>query len=242
MNNIYNRASGGKESLYVTNKSLQEMLTIQNFPESNVVVEKSIAVITAIATGDDLGSSSISTYSYRPRNTPSHYYDLFSTTVSFSTAKEEMMSVVDKFKAKLVIMDLNGGIENEDTKQLVDECDVTLLVFSPIADEIRRVAEYYSSLTADEKVRVKLICNKWVDSSDKKVLQEALKLKATSIFFFPYNGNITRAMYESRAEILTPLIIKGQDMCLNIRAPLKEILSFICDTPKSKVIREVSKW
>ena len=242
LSNIYPNATG-KESVYVTNKSLSEVLTLEQFSQDSVSVEKSINVVTALSSTENLSKDDILDYAYRPTNTSALLFDIYSENVKFEEAYENFSSVIRKLGNRFIIYDINGSVYDEDVKTLINDCDVVLYLFRPIKSECMEARDYLESLSEDEKIKVKLVCSMWDDSGvKKKTIQEYMKIRANSILWFPYHRNIQRTMFENRLCVLNRLIIEGRDQCLNLRQPLKDILSFIFDVNGVKVIKDVNKW
>lgn len=240
--NAYPNATG-RESVYVTNQSLNEILTLEQFHEGSVAIEKSINIVTSLSTTENLHPSEILDYAYRPVNTNAMLFDIYSSTIGFEEAKKNFMSVIDKLGSRFIVMDLNGDPSSHEVSSLMKECDVVLYLFRPIKQDIDHAKEYLESLDEDERLKVKLVCSMWDDTGIRKnSIQNYMKIRSNSILWFPYHPNIQRTMFEGRLCVLNKLMIEGRDQCINLRQPLKDILSFICDTNSIKVIREVSKW
>lgn len=240
--NAYPNATG-KESVYVTNSSLNEALTLEQFTATTVSVEKSINVLTVLSATENLNKDDILDYAYRPINTNAMLFDIFSEIIDFDEAKGNFISVVDKLGSRFLVMDLNGDPKSREVQSLMDECDVVLYVIKPTKSECDSAREFFDSLDVDGRAKTKLICNLWDELGIKKTtIQEHIKMRANSILWFPYHRNIQRTMFESRLCVLNRLMIEGRDQCVALRQPIKDILSFICDTPSIKVVREVSKW
>lgn len=232
-----------RESVYVTNGSLDEILTLEQFTDGAVSIEKSINVVTALSSTDSISKEDILDYAYRPVNTNAMLFDIYSHTVNQEEAKFNFMSVIDKLGSRFIVMDLNGDPYSSEVKGIMDECDVILYVFKPTKADATKAREYLDSLDIHDKAKVKLVCNMWDDMGiKKKTIQDHIKLRANSILWFPYHTNIQRTMFEGRLCVINRLMIEGRDTCVSLRQPIKDILSFICDTNSVKVIREVSKW
>lgn len=242
LTNAYPNAVG-RESVYVTNGSLNEILQLETFSKNSVSIENSINVLTALSSTDNLTKEDILDYAYRPTNTNAMLFDIYSKTVGEDEAHDNFMSVVEKLGSRFIVMDLNGGVNDSSVKRLMDECDVILYVFRPIKEDCDAAKEYIESLDPDEKLKVKLLCNMW-DSTGikKKTVQEYMKIRGNSMLWFPYHPNIQRTMFEGRLCILNRLMIEGRDQCLALRQPIKDILSFLCDTTSLKVVQDITKW
>lgn len=242
LTNIYPNASG-RESVYVTNKSLQEVLSLEQFPNQETAIERGISVLNALASTDGINSEEVLDYAYRPLNTNAMLFDIYSDIVNHDESISNFLSVVRKLDPRFIVMDLSGDINSSNVKPFVDACDVILYVVRPVKRDFDEYLKYYQSLTADERLKVKLVCNIWDETGVKKsTIQEYSKIKSKDILWFPYHFNISRSMFEGRLCILNRLLIEGRDNCLKLRQPLHDILSFICNTSSIKVIKEVSKW
>lgn len=242
LSNAYPNATK-KESVYVTNGSLNEILNMQQFSDNIVSVEKSIGVLTALSSTQSISNEDILDYAYRPTNTNSMLFDIYSQNIGHEEANHNFMSVVKQLGSRFIIMDLNGDPKSPAVKELIDKCDVVLYMFKPTKRDAENAASYLESLSEDDKLKTKLVCGLWDDMGvKKKGIQEITKIRANSILWFPYHVNIQRTMFEGRLCVLNRLMIEGRDQCVSLRQPLKDILSFICDTKSVKVIREVNKW
>lgn len=240
--NAYPNATG-KESVYVTNQSLNEILQYEQFPQTEVAIERSINVVTALASTENLRDEDIVDYAYRPTSTNAMLFDIYSNTVGEEEAFNNFINVVNKLGRRFVIFDINGSVYNEDVKRYLDVCDLIVYVFRPIKSECIAAKEYLESLDDDEKTKVKLLCNMWDQSGVKRSsIQDFMKYRTNSMLWFPYHENIQRTMFEGRLCVLNKLLIEGRDNCLNLRQPIKDILSFMCDTKNIKVVRDFSKW
>lgn len=242
LSNIYPNASG-RQSIYVTNKSLDEVLSTEKFYNSSTEIERSINVITELSYTNSISNEDIYDYAYRPTDTNAMLFDIYSTSIKPNEAKDKFMSVINKLGKKLILMDLNGSPYSEEVKSLINECDVVLYITTENKKDVLMAKEYFESLSENDKIKTKILCNMHNNLGlSKKSLQEVLKIRVNNILWFPYHYNIQRTMYEGRLCVLTRLIIEGKDDCLPLRQALKDILSFICDTNTLKVIKEVAKW
>lgn len=233
----------GKESVYVRNHSLDEALGLEAFSNNVVSIEKSISVITSLSRTDAISNENIVDYCYKPANAQAMLFDIYSENVPKQEAHDNFMNVISKLGNRFIVMDLNGNPKDEYVKKMIDECNTTLYCFRPIKRECDAAREYYDSLDEDEKLRTKLVCTMWdMNGVKKKEIQDFMKIRTNSILWFPYHVNISRTMFESRLCLLNKLMIDGRDNCLSLRQPLKDILSYLCDTPSFKVVKEVSKW
>lgn len=242
MTNAYPNATT-KESVYVTNGPLNEILALQQFTDNKVTIEKSISVVTSLSSSSSLTDEEILDYAYRPTSTNSMLFDIYSQNIGHEEANENFMSVVKQLGSRFIIMDLNGDPNFESVKYLIDQCDVVLYLFKPSRLECEKAAKYLESLSDDDKLKTKLVCTIWDEAGvKKKTVQEITKIKINNILWFPYHTNIQRTMLEGRLCVLNRLMIEGRDQCVSLRQPIKDILSFICDTKSIRVIREVNKW
>lgn len=240
ISNAYPNATK-KESVYVTNGSLNEILNLQQFTDTKVSTEKSISVVTALSSS--LLHEEILDYAYRPINTNSMLFDIYSQNIGYEDANHDFMSVVNQLGSRFIVMDLNGDPNSPAVKGLIDECDVVLYLFKPTKVESEKASKYLEGLSDDDRLKTKLVCSLWDDMGiKKKTVQEMTKIRSNSILWFPYHTNIQRTMFEGRLCVLNRLMIEGRDQCVSLRQPIKDILSFICDTKSIKVIREVNKW
>lgn len=232
-----------RESVYVTNGNVNEILHLEQFAEEQVSIEKGIDVVTSFSSTHNISDEDILDYSYRPSNTNAFVFDIYNPTINHEEAHNKFMSVVKQLGSRLIVMDLNGDPESEVVSNLMDECDVILYIFRPIIQEVEEAKRYYDSLDDDEKLRVKFVCNMWdVLGVKKKSVQDIIKIRTNNILWFPYHTNIQRTMFEGRLCVLNRLMIEGRDGCVSLRQPIKDILSFVCDTPSMKIIKEVNKW
>lgn len=233
----------GKESIYVTNKSLNEVLTMEVFSQTSTSIERSIGVMTSLASTEMLRAEDVMDYAYRPTNAKSMLFDIYSETIPVDEAFKNFKDVVDKLGNRFVIMDLSGDPTDPVVRRLMDECDVWLYVVTPIQLECNHYREFLESLTEVEKKKTFLVCNKWDPNGiKKKTISEFIKIRANNILWFPYHPNITRASFEGRLCIINKLMLEGRDACLELRQPIKDILSLLCDTPNFKMVKEVAKW
>lgn len=216
---------------------------MEQFSQANVTTERSINVVTALSSTDTITSGDILDYAYRPKNTKAMLFDIYSSTVTEEEARSNFMSVISKLGSRFVVMDLNGDPRSTAVKNLIDQCDVVLYLFRPIKKECDLAKEYIDSLSDEGKLKVKLVCNMWDEYGVRKSsIQEYMGIKSNNILWFPYHVNIQRTMFEGRLCILNRLMIEGRDQCISLRQPIKDILSYVCDTSSIKVVRDVNKW
>lgn len=242
LNNIYPCATG-RESAYVTNGDLNEILEVEQFTSTRTEIEKGIDVITALSQAGSINQGNILNYAYRPIGTNAYVFDIYSSTVPSDEACANFISVVNNLGNRFIVMDLNGDVYSESVKTITDISDVILYIFEPTMKAVKEARAYLDSIDADERLKVKLVCSKWDTMGvSKRTIQEAIKIRSNSILWFPYSRNIQRTMFERRLGILNRLLINGQDNCLDLRQPLYDILSYLCNSGNVKVVKEVSKW
>jgi cellulose biosynthesis protein BcsQ len=242
LSNIYPNASL-RESVYVTNKSLEEILSLEKFNVDELSVEKGINVITSLIETDNIRESDLIDYAYRPNYTKAMLFDIYSTSISKKESNLNFMNVIKKLGSRFIVLDINGDPNSEEVSELLDNCDVVLYVFKPTKKEALSASKYYNSLEETNKIKTKLVCN-MLDpiGISRKTIQDVIKIRANQILWFPYHVNIQRTMFEGRLCRLNSLIIEGKDNCISLRQPLKDILSFCCDTSAHKVIKELKDW
>lgn len=241
MVNAYPNASG-RESVYVTNKSLSETLSYMRFATDGAVLERSINVVTALSATQNLSDGEILDYAYRPSATSAMLFDVYSSIITPQEAHDNFMSVINKLGNRLIVMDLSGDPHSNVVKNVMKECDIWLYCFSPDKRSVEEAAIWYNELEEEERIKAKLVCTKWNDYTSKKTFQEMMKIRANSILWFPYHRGIERLMLEGRLCLSNKLMIEGKDEFLCLRQPIKDLLSHCCDTKTLKVIKEVNQW
>lgn len=245
MVNIYPTATGGRESVYVTNKSLSEVLDIMEFSSEEVAIEKSIEVLTGLAVTNSISDSDITDYAYLPIRQPkAMYFDAFSEIIPQWEAYEKCMSVLKKLGNRFMVMDISGSLEDPTVADFMEEADVVLLTFRPDRRQVKQVKDYMSSLTDEEKLKIKLVCVAYDDKGiSKKSILKLLGLKRPkSILWIPYNLIAEQQTFEGTLCNFIQGVAVGDPVCLNMRQPIKDLLSAIMDVPETKVIKEVNAW
>jgi hypothetical protein len=77
--------------------------------------------------------------------------------------------------------------------------------------------------------------------SDKK-FSEKSGLKMVNLFKFPYSPIVGKLAFDGELDKICYNILVGEHEVVNFRMPIQELMEFLFDTPKRKIIRSIDRW
>ena len=238
---LFVRTQGRRVSILSTG-SMKELLNTVIL-KGDLKAAKSVSVFKTIIEGNVCRSDELEDYAYRIGEEGVCAFDLFSSLTDVHELDTVFHNTLEKLNADLVLIEVNGDLNEERNKAVLDSTDAILYVFNHSCQSIADLKGYRSVYDQSIVRRTGYICQKY----DEKVLGEKklgklLGVNARNLMVFPYNPVIVKESIDGKLDTVARFVCQGHHEVVGLRSRIMEIMQFLFDSPDHKYIKEVSEW
>lgn len=161
-----------------------------------------------------------------------------STILSYSDKEKILHFVFDQVPSDFVVCEVSGGIDEDETLDLLQISDVIVMVFEPYRTQFNGVLEYLSDKNWPKDKKVLMLCNKYDDI--------VIPLRKVSTIFGVKHINMCKLHYNpwimkmgesgSLADILDPILTKDPRV-LSLNNDMREWMDYFMSLNNAHV-----KW
>lgn len=238
---VYSRSQGTKTAILSTgqNKDLTEIVDCED-----AVNTENPYVLKAIVENSSAEDKDLLNYGARAGDEFVYVYDIMNSIMSEKEKQDFLVSAIDNIPADLTLVEIVGDYNSELNREVYKHCNCMLVLVPQSKKGMRKFKEFMDNfpnpllkmnsavvLAQDDP----LIC------SDKKFCEQ-LSMKVTSLFRVPKNPVISKLAFDGRLDRIIYDILIGESSVVNLRAPMQELMCFIFDDDRRKIIRSVDRW
>lgn len=239
---VYSRSQGRDTVIFSTGNAhdLVEMVTVADHNEQ---LDNPYIVKAMIDNADD-DAKELLNYGTRAGDERVFIYDFMKMAMEEGERIDFLVTAIDRVPADLTLIEICGDITSDVNTRVLQECDCSLILVDTSRKSNRALIDLFDTLPSGKcKDNIAIIIGKADNTivSDKK-FAEAIGLKSQQILRVPYNPVVGRMAYNGMLDKICYEIIFGKFEVSNLRRPMQDIMEFIFDTDKRKVVRSMDRW
>lgn len=211
--------------------------------DNRATQSKSVGVYNALLQSAAIDADGIYDYAYKIGKEEVYGVNIFSATMDTEGLDKLFLTSVDRINADLVLVEVQGDINEEFNKRAIDRCDAILNVFNMSMKSINAVKDYINSYDTRAVLRTGYICQKYdAKALSEKRIASGVGIGQRGLILIPYNPIIINYGYMGMLNTLAKEIALGHAEVINLRSRLLEIMQFLFDSPNHKYIKGVDTW
>lgn len=243
LGSVYSRSQGRDVSIFSTGNAQDNIDIITNISRSLEL--DSPHVFKSMVEGAAKDAKELFNYGVQSGEERVYIYDILSANMEQKTKEEFLISAINKIPSTLTLVEISGDPLSPLNRDVLSTCDCALFLLTTSIKSIKTYKEIISSdLPTNVKFNKAIVVAQYnpVVSSIKKVAQE-LKLKDSDLYRFPYNNMVAKHAFNGSLDKLAyNIVVTGDSEVVNLRMPIQEIMEFIFNTERNKIIRSIDKW
>lgn len=239
---VYSRSQGKDVVVFSTGDVQDNIEIVTNFSKNEKLDNPYVMRALIENTAED-ASAMLTQYGVQAGDEHVFMFDILNTVIPDDEKIEFLLEAIDIIPANLTLIEICGDIRSSINKQVLEKCDCALILtdtslkgvklFESVRAKLPRALQFNSVMVLSR-------LNPQV-AGDKKIA-EKFKIKTNNIYRFPYNPVIGRYAFDGELDKIVYNIIVGDSEVVNLRMPMQELMEFIYNTPKRKIVREISRW
>lgn len=173
-----------------------------------------------------------------------YIYDILNSTMSTEEKEELFVSAVKTLPADLTLVEICGDVTNEFNRKIMKLCDCSIILTDTSQKCLSEVDNFIKSLPkGNMQLNAALVVSRHdVNVASDKAISSISGKPLSLLFKFPYNPIIGKLSLQGELDKLAYNIVTGDHGVLNLRMPLQELMEFIFNTPKRKLVRSIDRW
>lgn len=238
---VYSRSHGRRVAIVSTGdiKDNKEMISIDYHNE----VLANPHTIKAVLENGLENPDDILNYGAKQGREDVFIFDLVSGTIDENEQDEYFKRCVSQIPSDLMLVEIVGDINSDLNKAALDSCDAAIILFKPATKSIRKCRKFQEEIKEIKPGMPTMLCCNEFDpviinekNLDKQVITKSSCLKV------PFNMTIRKACFDGTLDRLCYDIIAGEGNVLSIRIRMYEILHWMLDDDRVKIVKEVDRW
>ena len=170
-------------------------------------------------------------------------YNLYDSTYDKEHLDEVLMLAVQKIKAELMLVEVNGAYDGGLEKRLLNEVDVILYLFTTSLCSMKELMQYREMMPEEIVRKTGYVCSMYnPDVISEKAIAKNIASSVKNVMLFPYNANLAKEALAGSLDTVPACIASGRSEVVNLRGKLLEIMQYLFDTPRVKYIKDMTKW
>ena len=173
-----------------------------------------------------------------------YMYDLHIPTLSEEAQSDLICTALNGIPVDLSIIEISGDPTSEVNQKTIKECDCLLMLVPATHKAIMQYPAVIEQLP--KCVASKNVCtvayNIDANIIATKKLATMLKKGIADLYTFPRNDCLPKLALLGGLDSACEKIVHADPQYVNLRQPLYEIMSYLFDTDRYKIIRPIEKW
>jgi hypothetical protein len=242
LGSVYSRSQGRDVVVFTTGDAKDNLEQITNLTGSEALDNPHVFRAMVQNSGED--AKELLNYGVQAGDEHVYIYNILGASMAQNEKEEFLLEAIDTVPADLTLIEIHGDVNSELNTAVMSKCDCCLLLTEQSPRGFREAKKLMNLFTVPNmKYNRALVVSKYdpIVSSDKK-MAEQLGISVQSIYKFPRNSVLAKMAYNGELDQAAYNIITGDYELVQFRTPLLEVMRFLFDTDKRKIIRGVDKW
>lgn len=238
---VYSRSQGRDACIFSTGNAKDNLELIDVYQDNKEL--NNPHVLRAMLNNSE-NDKTLQNYGVQSGDEHVFIFDILNAAMEQEDKEEFLLEAIDKIPADLTLIEICGDVESSINRRVMDICDCSLILMDTSLKGIRMLNETYAKLPAGAmRVNSAVVMSKLnpAVASDKK-MSSLMKATQACLYKFPYNTTVAKLAIDGRLDKVAYNIIIGDNEVVGLRVTMLEIMQYLFDTQKRKVIREIAKW
>lgn len=240
---VFSRSQGKDVVVFTTGNAKDNIDLITNNMPANANLD-SPYVVKAMIENETEDPKTLLHYGIMAGDERVFYYDIMNSVMSDDDKLEFLLTAIKGIPADLTLVEIVGDVESDINKKVMDLCDCSIVLVDTSIKGIAKYKEIMSKLPGGSmQLNSAMVVSRINPAvvSDKKFAEKIGK-RTTDLYRFPYNPVLTKLAFNGELDSVIYNILVGDAEVVNLRMPMQEIMEFIFNTPKRKMIRSIDRW
>lgn len=239
---VYSRSQGRNTVILSTGdaRDIMSMVTRDN----GVGALDNAHIVKAMI--DNAGDDAENLLNYGERAGDEHVYifDVLNAAMSKEELSEFLLNAIKKIPADLTLIEICGDVNSELNRKVLEVCDCSLILVEHSIKGCKSLVQLIKDMPAGRaKVNRGIILSKYdATVCSDKAFASKLGMKAQNIFKFPYNPQVTKLAFNGELDRIVYNIIVGEHEVVNLRRACQDIMEYLFNSDRRKVVREIERW
>lgn len=240
---VYSRSQRREVVAFSTGNALDIINMVTNASKT-AELDNPYIVKSMVENASNEDADSLRNYGIQAGDEHVYIFDILNTTLKQDEKEQFLLSAIEKVPADLTLIEICGDPNTDLNRRVLNLCDCSIILTDVSIKGCMNLAEIFEKMprciALTNKALVMSRCNAIV-AGDKKI-SEAIKMKQTDIYKFPYNPIIGKLAFDGELDRVAYDIVNGDYNVSEFRMPLQMLMEFVYDTPTRKIIRSIDRW
>ena len=241
LGSVYSRTQGKDVAIISTGEGADnlDMSDTKGFAKDTANAHVFKSIIEA-ADGTD---KSLLNYGAQAGDERVFIFDIRGNTLSEREKIELAEEAVKKLPASLTLVEICGDLNSPMNTAVLKQCHVALCCVDVSLKHIKSLKRFKDSLPGVLSRNSGIVLMKHnPEIISDKALKSLINLNTQDILRFPYSPVVQKLSINGDLDKIAYQIVIGDPAVQNFRTPMLEIMQFLFDTDKRKIIRGMDKW
>lgn len=239
---VYSRSQGREVVVFSTGDARENISIVSNYGSNTNLDNPYIIKSMVENAGED--KNELLNYGIQAGDEHVFIFDIMNSVMPKEDKEEFLLNAIKTIPADLTLIEICGDVTDELNKKVMNLCDCSIVLTDPSQKGIKALNDVTKKLPAGNMQLNRAIVLSRLNPivvSDKK-FSEKSGLKMVNIFKFPYSPIVGKLAFDGELDKICYNILVGEHEVVNFRAPIQELMEFLFDTPKRKIIRSIDRW
>lgn len=210
---------------------------IRNDDITNVYVFKSIVQTS------DTNDKSLLNYGIRQGGEHVYIYNIMANAMEQEDKEELFLDTMNKLPTRLTLVEIATPIDDKFTQSVIMQCDCILILIDTSLKSFRTIGDFVQKLPEMIRGNIGYVISKSDQSvASDKAIEKITGIKIHQLYKFPYSPVVAKLAFNGELDRIAYNIVVGDFEVTQFRVKMQEIMEFIFDSGKRKIIRSIDKW
>lgn len=239
---VYSRSQGRNTALFSTGDTddISEMVTCFS---KNAALDNA-HIIKAMIENAQEGTDSLLNYGEQAGDENVYIFNILSAAMSKEESKEFLMNAIKKIPADLSLIEICGPVDSDINKDVLAMCDCAFILTEQSIKGARSLVNLVEAMPACKaKMNRGIVLSKFDGRiCSDKAFASRIGLKPQNILKFPVNTQAAKMAFNGELDKIIYNILIGEHEVVNFRQPCQDLMQFLFDSDRRKIIREIDRW
>lgn len=172
-----------------------------------------------------------------------YIYDTMHAKIDWEEMKEFFIDSMKKIPVDLTLVEVTADCPSDLKDLIMSNCDCFLMLTDLSQKGLKALKEFTETAPPAVTFRTGFVISKYdTRVTTEKKISTFTTLDVKRMMYFPYNVAIARLALNGILDQAAYNLVSGDPELIPIRMRILELMQFIFDTDKRKIIRGVDKW
>ena len=157
-----------------------------------------------------------------------HLLDTTSTTVTAEEKSKLLSFVFDRVPTDFIVCEVNSELYEETTKELLNNCDLIVMVFHPYRTQFDEVKRYMQSEDWPSDKPIMYLCNQYDDVvKPLRDISRDMGVKHLNMCKLHYNPWIMKMAEAGKLDEIVPYVLQKDPRVIELANDMREWMSYV---------------